>query len=95
MADEIIIQPANPTWPELFQSEKAHVLAALGSQFIAIKHFSSMAVPGLDAEPVIDILGGMPSMANADALLKPLCQLGWDTSAQFNATLAVSARRTS
>ena len=27
-------------------------------------------------------------MDEADALLEPLCQLGWDTSAQFNATLA-------
>lgn len=88
MADEIIIQLANPAWPELFEAEKAHLLAALGSQFIAIEHFGSTAVPGLDAKPIIDMLGGVQSMAEADALLEPLCQLGWDTSAQFNATLA-------
>jgi GrpB-like predicted nucleotidyltransferase (UPF0157 family) len=88
MADEIIIQPTNPAWPELFNAEKAHLLAALRSQFIAIEHFGSTAIPGLNAKPIIDMLGGVRSMADADALLEPLCQLGWDTSAQFNATLS-------
>lgn len=88
MADEIKIAPANPIWPELFEIEKAHLLAALGSHFLAIEHFGSTAIPGLDAKPIIDMLGGVRSMAEADALLEPLCQLGWDTSPEFNATLS-------
>ncbi len=87
MADEIAIVPASPAWPELFETEKAQLLAALGSRFIAIEHFGSTAIPGLDAKPIIDMLGGVRSMTEADALLKPLCQLGWDTSPEFNATL--------
>ncbi len=87
MADEIIIQPANRAWAALFEAEKAHLLSALGSQFIAIEHIGSTAVPGLDAKPIIDMLGGVRTMDEADGLLEPLCQLGWDTSAQFNATL--------
>lgn len=88
MADEVEIAPANPTWPELFQIEKAHLLATLGSHFLAIEHFGSTSVAGLDAKPIIDMLGGVSSMAEADALLEPLCQLGWDTSPEFNATLS-------
>lgn len=87
MADEIAIAPANLAWPELFETEKAWLLAALGSHFVAIEHFGSTAIPGLDAKPIIDMLGGVRSMAEADALLEPLCQLGWDTSPEFNATL--------
>lgn len=88
MADEIRIAPANAIWPELFEVEKAHLLAALGSHFIAIEHFGSTAIPNLDAKPIIDMLGGVRSLAEADALLEPLCQLGWDTSPEFNATLS-------
>lgn len=87
MADEIIIVAANPVWPELFEAEKARLLTALGPRFVAMEHFGSTAVPGLDAKPVIDMLGGVRSLCEADDLLKPLCRLGWDTSPEFNATL--------
>jgi len=42
----------------------------------------------LDAKPIIDILGGVTSLDEADVLLGPLCAFGWDTSPEFNATLA-------
>lgn len=43
---------------------------------MTVEHFGSTAVPGLDAKPVI-----------ADAMLPPPVTDGWDTSAEFNATL--------
>lgn len=64
------------------------LLTAFSLRFIAIEHFGSTAVPGLDAKPVIDMLGGVTSVAAADALLGPLCAVGWDTSPEFNATLS-------
>lgn len=88
MADEVIIVAANPTWPGLFEQEKLRLLNALRSGFVAIKHFGSTAVSGLAAKPVINILGGVRSMKDADTLLGPLCALGYETSAEFNATLA-------
>jgi GrpB-like predicted nucleotidyltransferase (UPF0157 family) len=88
MGDDIIIEPANPAWPDMFEAEKANLLAALRERFVAIEHIGSTAVAALDAKPVIDMMGGVRSMAEADALLEPLCGLGWDTSAEFNATLA-------
>lgn len=87
MADEVIIVAANPAWPELFEQEKLRLLATLNSRFVAIEHFGSTAIPGLAAKPVIDILGGVGSMEEADSLLVPLCALGYETSAAFNATL--------
>jgi GrpB-like predicted nucleotidyltransferase (UPF0157 family) len=41
----------------------------------------------LAAKPVIDVLAGVESMRVADELLAPLCQAGYDTSKEFNATL--------
>ncbi len=88
MTDDIILEPAHPEWPELFEREKARLLAAFGPRFIALEHIGSTAVHGLDAKPVIDMLGGVASMAAADALLEPLCAVGWDTSPEFNVTLS-------
>ncbi len=87
MADEIYLIPWDPAWPEHFEQERSHLLTALGSRLVAVEHIGSTAVPGLDAKPVIDLLGGVRSMAEADELLAPLVALGWDTSSEFNATL--------
>lgn len=88
MLDEIALSPADPAWSRLFEEEEARLLAGFGSHLVALEHIGSTAVPGLDAKPIIDILGGVTSMAAADALLEPLCAAGWDTSPEFNATLS-------
>jgi GrpB-like predicted nucleotidyltransferase (UPF0157 family) len=41
----------------------------------------------MPAKPIIDILAGVNSMAEADALVEPVCKAGYTTSAEFNATL--------
>lgn len=87
MSDSVTLEPANPGWPRLFEEEKARLLEAFPAHFRGLEHIGSTAVPGLDAKPIIDILGGVTSLAEADALLEPLCELGWDTSPAFNSML--------
>ena len=55
--EDVAIVPYDPAWPELFLSEKAHLLSCLPHELIRrIEHFGSTAIPGLAAKPVIDIL---------------------------------------
>jgi GrpB-like predicted nucleotidyltransferase (UPF0157 family) len=72
----------------MFTTERARLESLFPDAFIDIQHFGSTAVPGLTAKPIIDILAGVESMAVADALIEPLCQTGYTTSAEFNATLS-------
>jgi GrpB-like predicted nucleotidyltransferase (UPF0157 family) len=81
------IQPYDPDWPSRFALERNRLLQLFPKTFIAIEHFGSTAVPGLAAKPVIDIMAGVASMRVADEILNPLCQAGYDTSKEFNATL--------
>lgn len=74
-------------WAAQFVAERARLLDVLPRRFAAIEHIGSTAVSRLAAKPIIDILGGVGSMSEADALLEPLCALGYETSAEFNATL--------
>ena len=70
--DEIALVPYDPRWPELFTTEAARIREALESESItAIEHFGSTAVPGLSAKPIIDILVGMRSAAEARELAVP------------------------
>ena len=64
--DEIALVEYDPRWPELFAAEAARVRAALGEDLVvAVEHFGSTAVPGLSAKPVIDMLIGVHSVAEA------------------------------
>jgi GrpB-like predicted nucleotidyltransferase (UPF0157 family) len=65
-AKHLIIVDYNPAWPELFEQEKAHLLAALGDRVETIEHFGSTSVPGLAAKPVIDILIGVRDLAEVE-----------------------------
>jgi GrpB-like predicted nucleotidyltransferase (UPF0157 family) len=81
------IQPYDAQWPSRFECERIRLHQQLPGQFLGIEHFGSTAVPGLAAKPIIDILAGVESMRVADELLPRLCQTGYDTSEEFNATL--------
>src|SRR5262249_55135021 len=61
--------------------------AALPGRFVEIEHFGSTAVLGLVAKPVIDILGGLATLEEADTLVEKLCELNYHYPAEFNHTL--------
>jgi GrpB-like predicted nucleotidyltransferase (UPF0157 family) len=52
---DIVIADYDPAWPLRFESERAKIMAALGSQAHAIEHVGSTSVAGLAAKPIIDI----------------------------------------
>jgi GrpB-like predicted nucleotidyltransferase (UPF0157 family) len=64
--DEIVLVEYNLLWPHLFAEEAARIRQALGDGLlIRIEHFGSTSVPGLAAKPIIDILVGVCSLAEA------------------------------
>lgn len=85
--EEVRIFPYDPNWPEKYEVERARLIALFPDAFLSLEHVGSTAVPGLTAKPIIDMMGGVRSMQEADALLPLLCQNGYSTSAEFNATL--------
>ena len=88
ISEEIQLLAHNPGWNEQFVAERERLLRLLPKCFLAIEHIGSTAVPNLAAKPIIDILGGVRSLAEADALLEPLVAEGYATSRAFNATLS-------
>lgn len=76
--DEVIIVEHNPDWKILFQKEVTLIKRVLNKDFITrIEHFGSTAVPGLAAKPIIDILIGVNSLAEAKQTASPLESLGY------------------
>jgi GrpB-like predicted nucleotidyltransferase (UPF0157 family) len=77
-AGPIAVVDYDPAWPAMFEAERAAVAAVLGDLVIAIEHIGSTAVPGLPAKPIIDLLVGVRSLADAQArAAAPMVALGY------------------
>jgi GrpB-like predicted nucleotidyltransferase (UPF0157 family) len=86
--EAVHLREHDPAWASAFRIERQRLEVQLPGSFIDVQHVGSTSVPGLVAKPVIDILAGVESMAAADALVAPICRIGYTTSAEFNATLS-------
>ena len=77
--DEVIIVEHDPNWKSLFQLEVSLIKRVLNNNLITrIEHFGSTAVPRLAAKPIIDILIGVNSLAEAKQIaVTPLESLGY------------------
>jgi GrpB-like predicted nucleotidyltransferase (UPF0157 family) len=77
--DEVAIAEYNPNWVLSFEQESACIQAVLDRDFVTrIEHFGSTAIPGLAAKPIIDILIGVRSLAEAKQIaVSQLEQLGY------------------
>jgi GrpB-like predicted nucleotidyltransferase (UPF0157 family) len=70
--DEIKIVEYDPRWPGQFDQEAERLRASLPEGALTrVEHFGSTAVPGLAAKPVIDILVGVRSLAEARNTVVP------------------------
>ncbi|WP_232340991.1 GrpB family protein [Bisbaumannia pacifica] len=85
--ERVMLVPYDPAWPGRFAAERARLLGRFADALRGVVHIGSTAVPGLPAKPVIDIMAGVDSLAVADALMAPLLEAGYVTSAEFNAAL--------
>jgi hypothetical protein len=83
----VTLHAPDPAWAGAFEIERDRLLAVAPGVFIQIEHIGSTAVPGLAAKPIIDILAGVASLDGVDVLVDRLCEQGYTTSKEFNATL--------
>ena len=85
--EEVSLHVSDPAWLTAFELERARLQALLPGVFVQVEHIGSTAVPGLVAKPVIDIMAGVESLAGVDVTIATLCENGYTTSKEFNATL--------
>ena len=73
----LVIGRYDPKWSLVYEQERAAILGAIGDRLVAIEHVGSTSVPGLGAKPIVDILAGLPRLADAEACIRPLAELGY------------------
>ena len=65
------------TWPSAFLRVAKQLHSALATHGANVEHIGSTAVPGLCSKPVIDILLGVTSLAEAEASIPALVAAGF------------------
>ena len=87
-AARIIIADYDPAWPGMFAAARDELVRAIGAWVTGVEHIGSTAVPGLAAKPVIDILVGVRTLAEADAhCIAPVVALGYEYIAKYEAEM--------
>jgi len=72
-----VVSPYSTEWPTLFEAIREELLHAFSPTVVAIEHIGSTSVPRLAAKPVIDVVLGADSLADIEARIKPLGDLGY------------------
>lgn len=79
----IVLSDYNPSWTELYETEKDRIVEAAGADNIyAIHHIGSTAVEGLKAKPTIDILVEIKGNTDLDTLKNAILGIGYEFSWQ-------------
>ncbi len=78
-----VIVEYDPRWPAFFEEERARLLATSGTLLAAIEHVGSTAVPGLAANPIIDILGGVRDLGEVTRYVTDLARIGYEYVPQY------------
>lgn len=73
----VVIEEYHPRWPVRYDHEREVLARVLGDRLVASEHIGSTAVPGLAAKPIIDIMAGFRTLADAEACIAPLRTLGY------------------
>lgn len=75
---KVFLAEPHPDWPALFEAEAQRIRSALGPVLLAIEHYGSTSIPGIRAKPVIDLLVGLPRLADAEACAPAMLALGYE-----------------
>ena len=84
---------SDPAWPEQARRITARLETACGGRALRIDHVGPTAVPGLDAEDIIDIQVTVESLAVADELADALLPAGYPRIEDVTADATVSDAR--
>ena len=74
----VTLMPHNPSWTAAFEHEATAIRAAAGARIVAIMHVGSIAIPGIMAKPLLDIMIGVADLSDGPALEPLFRPLGYE-----------------
>jgi GrpB-like predicted nucleotidyltransferase (UPF0157 family) len=77
--EKVDIVPYDSRWAQLFDEERAQLVALFPAIVRRVEHFGSTAVPGLSAKPIVDMLVEVTSLDETKSHIVPVLEAsGYD-----------------
>lgn len=73
----VVLVDPDPSWPAVFERERAALGRALGPLALDVHHIGSTAVPGLCAKPILDVLVEVRLLDDSVECVASLASLGY------------------
>ncbi|WP_299971809.1 GrpB family protein [uncultured Roseobacter sp.] len=77
------VVPHDPRWKMAFEDEAKAIKHAFANAPVDVHHIGSTAIPGILAKPIIDLLGIVATLADADAKASALESLGFEAMGAY------------
>ena len=77
------VVPHDPNWKTAFADEAEAIKEAFWITPVQVHHIGSTAIPDILAKPIIDLLGIVSSLADADAKARALENLGYEVMGAY------------
>jgi len=74
---ELVLSEYQDTWPLQFEQVAEQLRATVPVHDASLENIGSTSVPGLCAKPVLDVLLGVSSLAEAEAAIPALASIGF------------------
>ena len=84
MPAPVIIVEYDPRWPTLYEEESDRIVRAVGDLVVAIEHAGSTAVPNLGGKAIIDVMGAVRRLEDAEQCVEPLAGIGYEYVPEYN-----------
>ncbi|MDN3905799.1 GrpB family protein [Arthrobacter sp. YD2] len=75
---EVALHSYDDRWPDVYQTHRRRIEAALAPTRVEIEHIGSTSVPGLAAKPIIDIVVAVEDTTAEEDYLAPLIAAGYE-----------------
>lgn len=80
---KVILQTFDPKWKRLFSDEAYIVFDELRNESLRLYHCGSTSVEGLDAKPIIDIVGSVQSLEDLDKDKVKFESIGYEYKGEY------------
>jgi GrpB-like predicted nucleotidyltransferase (UPF0157 family) len=77
-SERIELVEYDPSWAELFESERVAIGPIFDGKVVAIEHIGSTAVPELCAKPIVDVLVGLRELDLTEKEIAAMRQRGYE-----------------
>jgi GrpB-like predicted nucleotidyltransferase (UPF0157 family) len=78
-----VVVPHDPRWKMAFEDEAKAIRHVFENLPVQVHHIGSTAIPGILAKPIIDLLGMVSTLADADAKARALESLGYEAMGAY------------